>query len=267
MGEWFSSSASPPAKGRGVAKNRAMSDGGPAPYGVARRVRGDQRHAEQPVATPQERTEVLAKNDTFLAKGKRGEVFLRTLDGKTVLVKRRNPSAVVDTIANEAKYTELFNERGVGPKFISYNPVAGELVREYVEGEEFRKWLPIATKKDILAVLVSVLGQCGAMDDLNVVKEEMTRPWKHIIITKNKKAVLIDFERCRDSSLPKNVTQYCQFLCGTRIGIVLMSKKIIINNKKLLDLAKLYKQNIRNNARKKNAAVLKKMIGVIKHGD
>ncbi len=262
-----SPSASSPAKGRGVAKVTAMSDGGLAPSGVARRVRSPRRHAEQPVATPQERTRVVAKNDTFLAKGKRGEVFLRTLRGTTVLVKRRNPSAAVDTISNEAKHTALLNEHGVGPRFISYDPVAGELVREYVEGEEFRKWLPAAVKKDVLPVLVSVFEQCKVMDDLDVVKEEMTRPWKHIIITNNKKALLIDFERCRDSSLPKNVTQYCQFLCGTRIGIILKSKEIIINNKKLLSLAKKYKQNIKNNNRDANATILRKMIEAVTHGD
>jgi len=199
--------------------------------------------------------------DSFLAKGKRGEVFLREQRGTTVLVKRKNPTSVVDTIANEARFTAILNVEGVGPRFISYND--GELVREYVKGTELRKWLPDATKKQIIPVLVSVLKQCKVMDDLNVTKEEMTRPWKHIIITESGKATLIDFERCKETLAPKNVSQYCQFLMGTRIGLVLKSKKIVINNKKILEIIKQYKQNIKSNDRKKNEQLFAQLVEVV----
>lgn len=206
-------------------------------------------------------------NDTFLAKGKRGEVFLRKSDNKTLLVKRRNPKSVVDTIANEAMYNALLNKQGIGPKFISYDAGSGELVREYIDGLEFRKWLPRAGRKEILAVLISVMQQCKVMDDLGVVKEEMTRPWKHIIITPEQKAVLIDFERCKESSLPKNVTQYCQFLTSTKMSLVLRDKDIVINKEEMIELAKRYKKNIKECLKEKNKALLQMMVKLIKNGN
>ena len=204
--------------------------------------------------------------ETFLAKGKRGHAFLREEDGTTVLVKRKNPKSVVDTLANEAYFTNLLNGVGVGPAFISYDKESGELVREYVKGEEFRRWLPAAGRGEVKALLLSILKQCKAMDDLGVNKAEMTRPWKHIIVTPAQKGVLIDFERCRETQLPKNVTQFCQFLCSTSLAAKLKNKKIIINNKKLLELAKIYKQNIKNNSQEENAKIFNEMVRLVEDG-
>ncbi len=91
--------------------------------------------------------------DEFFAKGKRGHLFLREEGGRRVLVKRRNPASAVDTIANEARFTALLNGHGIGPAFLSYGQ--GELVREFVEGEEFRRWLPGATKESLRRLLLA----------------------------------------------------------------------------------------------------------------
>ena len=91
--------------------------------------------------------------DEYLAKGKRGEVFLRDEKGKKVLVKIKNPKSDVDTIANEARFNELLNKKGIGPQFLSYDK--DELVREYVVGEEFRKWAPSAEKEAVRHVLLT----------------------------------------------------------------------------------------------------------------
>jgi len=202
--------------------------------------------------------------ETFLAKGKRGHVFLRDVDGRTVLVKRKNPRSAVDTLANEARFTALLNGVGVGPAFISYDKAAGELVRAYVDGQEFRKWLPSAARAQVKAILLSVLRQCGTMDAAGVDKEEMTRPWKHIIVTLAGEAVLIDFERCRRVRVPKNVTQFCQFLASSGLSAQLKSKNIMINTNKLLDLAKLYKQNIGVGTREENSTILNELMEVVK---
>jgi len=191
------------------------------------------------------------ENDTFLAKGKRGETYLREERDTTVLVKVKNPASAADTIANEAAYTERLNTVGVGPKFIRYDEMKGELVREYVDGLEFRKWLPAAEKEAVRDVLLSVLQQCRAMDAAGVTKEEMTRPWKHIIIAVSGEAYLIDFERCSASTSPKNVTQFCQFLTGTRLTLALRAKGLRIDARKLLESAKSYKDALKSTDTKK----------------
>ncbi len=203
--------------------------------------------------------------DEFLAKGKRGEVFLREERGKKVLVKVKNPKSDVDTIANEAKYNTLLNTKGIGPAFISYDKGKGELVREYVEGLEFRKWLLDAEKEAARHVLLTILEQCHVMDELGINKLEMTRPWKHIIVKENGEPVLIDFERCAETPNPKNVTQFCQFLTGSNLTAKLAEKGMQIESSKLLALAKKYKHNIKNNKKKENISIFQLMQEVVQH--
>lgn len=201
--------------------------------------------------------------ETFLAKGKRGHAFLREVEGKTLLVKRKNPASVVDTIANEAYFTHFLNGVGVGPMFFSYDESVGELVRAYVDGLEFRKWLPTAERAAVKRVLLSVLRQCAVMDGVGVNKEEMTRPWKHIIVTPAGEAILIDFERCRETRLPKNVTQFCQFLTSSVLAAHLKKLNILIKKENILELAKQYKQNIRDNNQNENNKIFNEIITVL----
>ena len=79
------------------------------------------------------------------------------------------------------------------------------------------------------------------MDKLNVDKEEMHHPVKHVIIGKNNKASLIDFERCHEVKKGKNVTQFCQFLINKRFNFVLRKKDIKINRKDMIRCARTYK--------------------------
>jgi predicted Ser/Thr protein kinase len=66
----------------------------------------------------------------------------------------------------------------------------------------------------------------------------MNHPTKHILIKKGeasrKTVVMIDFERCKQTENPKNVTQFCQY-------ILKYQKKI--NKKKLMRLLQEYKKD------------------------
>ena len=94
------------------------------------------------------------------------------------------------------------------------------------------------------------------MDLAGINKEEMHRPYKHIIITKKENPVMIDFERCRRSIDPKNVTQFCQFISNSRITEMLKNKKMNIDGMMLRELAKIYK-------RKRNTENIKKIIELL----
>jgi len=61
-------------------------------------------------------------------------------------------------------------------------------------------------------VLKNVFEQCYKMDKLGLNKEEMHHPVKHIVVQKNGKPVLLDFERCKSRKRQHNVTQFCQFV-------------------------------------------------------
>jgi predicted Ser/Thr protein kinase len=173
----------------------------------------------------------------LFAKGKRGVVYRNG----TVCIKEKNPSSAVDTLANEAKFLQLLNKKGIGPKFIKYS--GGKLFREFVDGEHIGKFLENEPKKEkIVSVIKQVLEQCRKMDLLGVNKTELTNPYKDILVTSDNKAVMIDFERCKESAKPQNVTQFLQYI--NRNKPMLEKKGIYINREELIGLGRAYKEKM-----------------------
>ena len=168
------------------------------------------------------------------AKGKRGIIYKK---GK-VCIKAKNPDAAVDTLENEARHLQILNKKRIGPKFIKYK--GRKLYREFVEGVKIKDFLEQEKdKRKIINVLKQVLKQCREMDLLGVDKKELTNPYKDILITKQDKAVMIDFERCRETKKPKNVTQFLQYIARNKE--VLKNKGVRIDKKELIKLGKKYK--------------------------
>jgi len=137
----------------------------------------------------------------LLAKGKRGKVYL---EGNYV-VKRADETR----IKNEVFWLKKLNNKGIGPKLISF----GEdwFKAEYVEGKLIEDYLSECSKENAAKLLKDCLKQCRSMDRLKVNKKEMHHPVKHVIVV-NDKPVFIDFERCKFTEKPKNVTQFCQYV-------------------------------------------------------
>ena len=182
---------------------------------------------------------LVLRDKTYLAKGKRGIAYTAKLDGKTVLVKERNPESSVDTVAHEATLLQQVNERGIGPLFIALQD--GALIREYVDGPEILEWIAGARKAEIKRVLAEIVQQCRALDELGVNKLEMTHPHKHILV-RHGAPVFIDFDRARVAARPKNVTQVCQWLTGGELSKVLSDRGIMLPRDAMLAHARSYKQ-------------------------
>ncbi|MFH1505811.1 MAG: hypothetical protein ABIE94_02375 [archaeon] len=176
---------------------------------------------------------------TFLAKGKRGLVYLD--DGgkfKTVLKKPNPQSTAIYRLENEANFLKKLNPQGIGPKLVAEGD--NEIRMKYIDGPRILDYFNQADKKKILSVIREVFRQLRYMDELGINKKEMTNPYKHIIISSGK-PVMIDFERCVYSEKPQNVTQFCQFMVREKTKLILVDKGINIGRKKLLELAKAYK--------------------------
>ena len=167
----------------------------------------------------------------FLAKGKRGRVYIDKKDGKFVCIKKSDEKRV----RNEVYWLRILNEYKIGPKLISNKK--GSLCYEFVEGEFILNYLKDKNKDEVKNIIIKVLKQCRRLDKLKVNKFEMHKPLKHVII-KNDNPVMIDFERCKETPSPKNVTQFCQFI---------MSKKfnwnLNIEKKKMIKILKEYKKD------------------------
>jgi predicted Ser/Thr protein kinase len=175
---------------------------------------------------------------TYLARGKRGIAYTAKLGRKKVLLKEFNPKADINTIANEAKMLQVANAKHVGPAFIALHD--GVLVREFVDGDRIGEWMRKATKAKIKAALLAILDQCRALDELGINKLEMTHPHKHILMQRNK-PVMIDFDRARYATRPKNVTQVCQWMTSKEMLKELQEKSVRIDREAMLAHARKYK--------------------------
>ena len=179
----------------------------------------------------------------FMGKGHRGLLFTGKLNRKKVAIKVKNPeSEAVGRIGNEGSWLERLNNRGIGPKLLVKEKEF--FAYKFVEGEFILDFLEKACKRDIVKVITTVFEQLFILDKLGVNKEEMHHPVKHVIVGKNLKVILLDFERCHRSLKPKNVTQFCQFVCLKKVSELLGKKKIKISMKKMIKSAKMYKDEM-----------------------
>jgi len=201
------------------------------------------------------------ENIHYLAKGKRGLVYSGTWKTHTkvkshfakenllpVAIKVENPSSfATNRLENESKWLTRLNEQGIGPKL--YFSSSGYLVMELIEGPRLEEWVKEQSKEEIKRVLLEILYQCYRMDRLKVSKQEMHHPYKHILVTSENQPVLIDFERCKETEQPINVTQFLEFL--SRSEEELSKKGIRWGTNQLRQLAKKYKENYDFNLIKK----------------
>ncbi len=174
------------------------------------------------------------------AKGHRGIIYVGNYGKKRVAIKaERKDTDARNRAANEVKWLKVLNKKGIGPRLLFEGK--GYFVYEFVEGAFILDYLDKKSKSETLGIVKKVLEQCFAMDKLDVSKEEMHKPVKHVIIGKDRNPVLVDFERANKTNKPQNVTQFCQFLSSD-----FFVKKLKIKKKEIWKLAKQYKDEISN---------------------
>lgn len=173
----------------------------------------------------------LKVHDPNIIKGHRGIVEIKG----NVLVKR----ALNDNYdaEGEAKFLKLLNKHGIGPRYIGHTK--NSLKMAYIKGDRIIDYIKKSSKEQILTILDRILEQLYSMDKIYLNKQEMTNPYKHIII-RNDLPVMIDFERCAYTKKPKNITQFIQFLI--KLTSVFKEKGIVVDKDRLLGIAKNYKK-------------------------
>lgn len=180
-------------------------------------------------------------DEVFFAKGKRSYAYLTNYNNVKAVKKVARPG-FVSNLRNEAYWLLVLNRQGIGPKLLCFGN--DFIVIEFVDGSRILDFFESADKKSIIKVVDDVLRQCRKLDELLVDKKELTNPYKHIIVRGNK-PVMIDFERCRNTPTPKNVTQFLQFLTSGRVSAIFSKKGINLDKEKLRDFARDYKKSYR----------------------
>lgn len=185
------------------------------------------------------------KGVALFEKGNRGVLYKGSYKRKTVVVKaKRKESTAVATIENEINWLRRLNKGGIGPKLLLEGKSNDWFAYKFVEGEFITYYISSCNEKEkIVAAIKDLLLQCRKLDKLKVNKEEMLRPQKHVLVGKSGKITMLDFERCRKTQKPKNLTQLCQFLASKYVTSLLLQKGIKAEREKLLAAAKSYKHS------------------------
>ncbi len=185
----------------------------------------------------------MLKNKEYLAKGKRSIVYKGLFKGKKAVQKFAKKGSPPNILKNEAKWIKKLSKFKISPKL--YASGKDYIITEFLDGEPIMKWIKKHQKKDILKVLNIILHQCRALDKIKVNKKELQRPVKHIIISKGTPK-MIDFERCKETINPKNVTQFCQFITSKNMQEIFQAKKINLKKERLIQVLKSYKKKQNN---------------------
>lgn len=176
-----------------------------------------------------------------VGKGKRGCVeraWFAPL-GMWVAIKEPRDDAVVNTVPNEHRFLAKLHTHGIGPRVLAGNKT--RVVYEYVHGIGIVEYLRGCDTSSAMQLIIAVFQQCFVLDTLGISKQEMGWPEHHVLIGTDPSApVMIDFERCRETKRPTNVSQFSNFIHMPSIRGMLLSKGVDLDRQRFRELATAY---------------------------
>ena len=149
----------------------------------------------------------------FLARGHKGVVYVANYacagrTGRVAIKVCRDGGA-----RQEERWLQRCNELGIGASLVRLPAEDECVVMEYVEGPSIGEALDGAVPPGVLfKALRDLLGQCARLDERGIDKREMNRCQKHVIVSREGRSTLLDFERCQESAKASNVTGLAQYL-------------------------------------------------------
>lgn len=152
-----------------------------------------------------------ALNVPVLGKGFVGIVVVAYLGVQKVALKIRRVDADRLGLQQEAKMLAKANAVRIGPtlKAVSNN----FLLMQLIDGAAIPEWIKTNhTKENLRRVLNEILEQCWRLDVAGLDHGELSKATKHIIVDKQTKPWIVDFETASLSRRTANVTSVCQFL-------------------------------------------------------
>jgi putative serine/threonine protein kinase len=162
--------------------------------------------------------EASAFNVPVLGKGFVGIVVVAHANGQRVALKIRRVDADRDGLQHEAQMLAKANAVQVGPKLIGVS--RNFLLMQLIDGAVLPEWLDANKEQEhVRSVLEDVLEQCWRLDSAGLDHGELSKAPKHIIVDKQRKPWIVDFESASVNRKPANVTSVCQFLFTSGSGV------------------------------------------------
>jgi len=179
-----------------------------------------------------------------LGKGFVGIVVIAHLNGERVAVKIRRLDSDRADLLHEARMLSKANSVNVAPKLLTASK--NFLLMQLIDGSLLPNWLE--TKKDaatVKQVLGEVLEQCFRLDQIGLDHGELSKAPKHLLLDKNEKPFIVDFETASVERRVANVTAVCQYLFAGNSSASKVLAEIFgdKNRLELIDALKAYKKN------------------------
>jgi putative serine/threonine protein kinase len=188
--------------------------------------------------------ETSAFNVPVLGKGFVGIVVIAHLDRQRAALKIRRVDADRLGLQHEAQMLAKANSVQVGPKLMGVS--RNFLLMQLIDGDLLPNWLDAHKEKaQVRGVLNDVLEQCWRLDNIGLDHGELSKAPKHIIVDKQQKPWIVDFEAASVDRKPANVTSVCQFLF-TSGGVVARAVAEVLgerNREEVIDALRLYKKD------------------------
>lgn len=148
---------------------------------------------------------------SLLGKGFVGIVVVAIRESEKVALKIRRVDADREDLLHEADMLSKANAANVGPKLVGASK--NFLLMQFIDGDLLPAWLKTPREKAVVqAVLSEVLEQCWRLDESRLDHGELSKAPKHVIVDKEQKPWIVDFETSSDARKAANVTAICHFL-------------------------------------------------------
>jgi putative serine/threonine protein kinase len=188
--------------------------------------------------------ETSAFNVPVLGKGFVGIVVIALLAGQKKALKIRRVDADGLGLQHEAQMLAKANSVQVGPRLMRVSK--NFLLMQLVDGDLLPDWLDAHKEKELVRnVLRDILEQCWRLDNIGLDHGELSKAPKHLIIDKEQKPFIVDFETASVNRKLANVTSVCQFLFASG-GVVARVVAEALGERKreeIISALKRYKNN------------------------
>lgn len=159
---------------------------------------------------------VQLKNICILGKGSVGLVTLARFKGQYFALKIRRTDANRANMFDEVVYQSLANSIGVGAFLVNFSE--NFILMEFVKGSNIIEWYSSVRNANerILKCTALILEQCYLLDCLKLDHGQLNRLDRHIIISKDDRPTILDFETSSAMRRVSNITSVSQsiFLHG-----------------------------------------------------
>jgi putative serine/threonine protein kinase len=182
-------------------------------------------------------------NVHVLGKGCVGLVTIAHKGCEKLALKIRRTDADRPNMRQEAKLLRKANVQSVGPRLLGVSK--NFLMMQFVEGELLPNWLEEKVGRTrIKRVLRDVLEQCWRLDMAGLDHGELSHAPKHVIVTAEDNAFIVDFESASANRRPSNVTSICQFLFISEFSTKVAERLGDRDRKTMIDSLRRYKKDV-----------------------